>query len=126
MADHELAHELERIGHAAGVEWDGARIVAVRHALDDLAPAYAAAAVGDRVDARRRLLSVGADPRAADALVAAWRDPLARAGTVATAAGPPLVRAWMAAVGQTTGLQRLLGERLVPAMLRAEINDARD
>ena len=126
LADHELAHELERIGRAAGVEWDGARIVAVRHALDDLAPAYAAAAVGDRVDARRRLLSVGADPRAADALVAAWRDPLARAGTLATAAGPPLVRAWMAAVGQTAGLQRLLGERLVPAMLRAEINDARD
>ena len=72
----------------------------------------------------RRLLSLGADPRAADALVAAWRDPLARAATVATAAGPPLVRAWLAAVGQTTGLQRLLSERLVPTMLRSEIHDA--
>ena len=124
LADHELAHELERIGRAAGVEWDGRRIVAVRHALDDLAPAYAAAAVEWQGDARRRLLSLGADPRAADALVAAWRDPLARAATVATAAGPPLVRAWLAAVGQTTGLQRLLSERLVPTMLRSEIHDA--
>ena len=126
LADHELAHALERIGRAAGVGWDGNRIVAVRHALDDLAPAYAAAAVGDQRNVRRRLLSLGANPQAADALAAAWRDPLARAGTLATAAGPPLVRTWLAAVGQTSGLQRLLTEHLVPTMLRAEIPDARD
>ncbi len=125
LADHELAHELERIGRAAGVKWDAGRIVAVRHALDDLAPSYAAAAVGDQADVREHLLSLGANPQAADALAAAWRDPLARAGTLATAAGPPLVRAWLAAVGQTTGLRRLLTEHLVPTMLRAEMDDAR-
>lgn len=48
------------------------------------------------------------------------------AATLATAAGPPLVRPWLVAVSQTTGLQRLLTERLVPTTLRAEIHDGRD
>ena len=126
LADHELAHELERIGRGAGLSWDGNRIVAVRRALDDLAPAYAAAATGRDGDTRRRLASLGADPQAAEALVEAWRDPLERATTLARAAGPPLVRAWLVETGQTTGLRRLLTERLVPTMLRAEIPNARD
>ncbi|MEA2650976.1 MAG: hypothetical protein QOI85_697 [Chloroflexota bacterium] len=123
LADHELAHELARIGRAAGASWDGSRIVAVRHALDDLAPGYATAAIGARADVPRRLAALGADLQTADALVQEWRDPLARAAVLARAAGPPLVRAWLAAIGQTTGLQRLLTERLVPTMLRAELPD---
>jgi hypothetical protein len=124
MADHELAHELRGIGRGAGVSLDGNRIVAVGHALDHLAPAYAAAALSREGDTRRRLAVLSTDAHAADALVARWRDPLARAATLAGAAGPPLVRAWLVATGQTTGLQRLLTERLVPTMLRAELPDA--
>ena len=123
LADHELAHELERIGRAAGLSWNGNRIVAVRRALDDLAPAYAAAAalVGGGEMPHDRLAALGADPRTAQELVERWHDPLARASAVARAAGPPLVRAWLVTIGQTAGLQRLLNERLVPTMLRAEI-----
>ena len=124
LADHELAHELERIGRAAGLRWDGERIVTVRRALDDLAPAYAAAALGADGEIRPRLASLGADPRAAGALLEAWRDPLGRATALSRAAGPPLVRAWLVTTGQTNGLQRLLTERLVPTMLRAELSDA--
>lgn len=126
LADHELAHELGRIGRAAGMSWDGDRIVAVSHALDELAPSYAAAALGGDGGKRRRLASLGTDPQAAEALVAGWSDPLARAATLASAAGPPLVRAWLAVTGQTTGLQRLLTERLVPTMLRSELPDGLD
>ena len=121
LADHELAHELDRIGRAAGIAWNGDRIVAVRRALDDLAPAYAVAALGAEGGGRDdRLAALGADRRTAEAL----HDPLARATKVAHAAGPPLVRSWLVPTGQTTGLQRLLSERLVPTMLRAEMLDA--
>ena len=127
LGDHELAHELERIGRHVGLRWNGARIVAIRRAVDDLAPAYAAAAVGrvgDGVDAR--LEALGADAATVGPLLARWLDPLARASALARAAGPPLVRAWMVTTGQTNGLQRLLGERLVPAMLREEMPGAID
>jgi hypothetical protein len=123
LADHELAHELSGIGRAAGTTWDGSRIVAVRRALDDLAAAYVAAALGAHAEIPRRIAALGADPQSVDALVERWRDPLARAAALARAAGPPLVRAWLAATGQTAGLQRLLTERLVPTMLRAELPD---
>lgn len=127
LADHELAHELERIGRAAGVSWHGDRIVSVRRALDDLAPAYAAAAlIVQPHEAGRRLAQLGADLPMVERLVARWRDPLARARSLARAAGPPLVRAWLVRTGQTIGLQRLLTERLVPSMLRAEMLDAPD
>ena len=122
LADHELAYELERIGREAGRRWDGKVLVAVDRALGDLAPAYAAIAVGDERDPDR-LVSLGVDPRTAEARIEAWRDPLARATSLARAAGPPLVRAWLVVTGQTTGLQRLLGERLVPTMLRTELAD---
>jgi hypothetical protein len=123
LADHELAHELDRIGRAAGMRWDGGAIIAIRRALDDLLPAYAAVAFGAEREAGQ-LVSLGEHPRSADALIRAWRDPLARASALAGAAGPPLVRSWLVVTGQTIGLQRLLGERLVPTMLRAEIADA--
>lgn len=126
LADHELAYELERVGRAAGMLWDGNRIVAIGRALDDLAPAYAAAALGADGETRGRLASLGADPQTAEALVERWRDPMARATALADAAGPPLVRTWLVTTGQTTGLQRLLTERLVPTMLRAEHPDALD
>ncbi|MGI8998283.1 MAG: hypothetical protein ACR2GO_01020 [Candidatus Limnocylindria bacterium] len=115
MADFEFAHELGRIGRSAGLAWDGHRIIAVRRALDDLAPEFAAAALAS---VESRLPELGVDPRIR------WRDPLARATSLARAAGPPLARAWLETTGQTIGLQRLLSERLVPTMLRAEIFDA--
>ena len=126
LADHELAYELERIARAAGMRWDGSRIVAIGRALDDLAPAYAAAALGADGETRGRLALLGADPQTAEALLEGWRDPMARATTLANAAGPPLVRAWLVTTGQTTGLQRLLTERLVPSLLRAELPDVHD
>ena len=122
LADHELAYELERIGREGGRRWDGSTIIAVRRALDEMAPAYAAVALRGERDAGQ-LVSLGEGPQSAEALVDAWRDPLARASALARAAGPPLVRSWLVVTGQTKGLQRLLGERLVPTMLRAEIAD---
>jgi len=122
LADHELAHELERIGRDAGMRWDGSTIIAVRRALDEVTPAYAAVAFGEERGSSQ-LVSLGEDPRSAEAMIKAWRDPLARASALSRAAGPPLVRSWLVVTGQTIGLQRLLGERLVPTMLRAEIAD---
>lgn len=125
LADHELAHELERIRRAVGMSWNGDRIVAVGRARDGLAPAYAAAAIASQnEDVRPRLAALGSDPATAEALVARWSDPLERATSIARAAGPPLIRAWLAMVGQTTGLQRLVSERLVPTMLREEMAHA--
>lgn len=124
MADHELAHEIERIGRTVGARWNGQWIIAVGRARAALATNYAAAALAAPCrDVRQELATLGADPPTADALIATWRDPLARAHSLARAAGPPLVRGWLATTGQTIGLQRLLGERLVPAMLRAEAVD---
>ena len=121
LADHELAHELDRIGRRAGLNWSGRRIVAVRRARDDLAPAYVAAALASPSrNVQGELAALGADAARTDALLTRWRDPLARAHCLARAAGPPLVRAWLVTTGQTIGLQRLLGERLAPTTLRAE------
>jgi len=124
LADHELAYELARIGRAVGVRWNGERIVAVGRARHDLAPAFAAAALGAASDdVRPGLVALGVDPQRAELLMAEWRDPLARAHILARAAGPPLVRAWLVTTGQTSGIQRLLSERLVPTMLRADMVD---
>jgi hypothetical protein len=121
LADHELAHELDRIGRDAGLRWDGTLIVAVGRAIDDLAPAVAAAAnAAPDHDVRARLVALGMGAEAADALAIRWRDPLARAASVGRAAGPSLVRDWLVGIGQTPGLQRLLSEHLVPTMLREE------
>jgi hypothetical protein len=126
VADHELAHEIERIGRAVGARWNGEGIVAAGRARAVLAPNFAAAALAaPSRDVRDELSSLGADPLAAEVLIRRWQDPLARAHSVARAAGPPLVHAWLAAIGQTMGLQRLLSERLVPSMLRAEAIDGR-
>ena len=125
MADHELAHEIERIGRLAGLRWSGERIVAVSRARADLAPMFAAVAHGlPFQDVRRELFVLGVDAQRSEALITRWRDPLERACSLARAAGPPLVRSWLAATGQTTGLQRLLAERLVPTILRADMVDA--
>ncbi len=123
LADHELAHELGRIGRDIGVRWHAERIVAVDGARGALAPAFAAAAVTEPhdADALRRL---GVDATAAAATIAAWADPLARAECVARAAGPAIVRPWLVRVGQTTGLARLLTEQLAPSLLRAELANA--
>jgi len=125
MADHELAHEIERIGRLSGLRWSGERIVAVSRARADLAPMFAAVAHGlPFQDVRRELFVLGADAQRSEALITRWRDPLERARSLARAAGPPLVRSWLATTGQTTGLQRLLAERLVPTILRADMVDA--
>ncbi len=119
LGDHELAHELGRIGRSVGLRWSGELIVAVDRARDDLAPAYAAAALAEPRDPDRlRALGVGEDD--ARRLVRRWEDPLARADCAARAAGPPLVRGWLVRVGQTAGLGRLLRERLTPSDLRSE------
>ncbi|MGH2381551.1 MAG: hypothetical protein ACRDG7_10070 [Candidatus Limnocylindria bacterium] len=124
LADHELAYELERIGRRVAARWNGTRIVAVRRALDDLAPSYAAAALASPFrNVRREIIALGAEVARADALIDRWRDPMARAHSLARAAGPPLVRGWLVMAGQTVGLRRLLSERLVPTMLRADMVD---
>ncbi|CAN5355772.1 hypothetical protein BH24CHL10_BH24CHL10_11740 [soil metagenome] len=125
MADHELAHEIERIGRLAGLRWSGERIVAVSRARADLAPMFAAVAHDSPFqDVRRDLWVLGVDAQRSEALITRWQDPAERARSLARAAGPPLVRAWLVTTGQTTGLQRLLAERLVPTILRADMVDA--
>lgn len=119
LGDHELAHELGRIGRRAGVRWSGDLIVAVRRALDDLAPHRAAAAL-EPDGARARLQGLGFSDEEAARLAARWTDPFARADVLARAAGPPLIRGWLVRVGQTAGLRRLLTEHLTPAELRPD------
>jgi len=127
LADHELAYELERTGRGIGARWNGARIVAVRRALDELAPWFAAAARASPLrNVRSEVAALGTDAPETGALIDRWRDPMARAHSLARAAGPPLVRGWLVATGQTAGLQRLLRDRLVPTMLRADMVDAPD
>ncbi len=124
LADHELAHELERIGRAGGVRWNGAHVIAVGRARSELASSFAAAALAaPTADVRHDLHRLGLDPTRADGMVTRWRNPLARAQTLARAAGPPLVREWLVSTGQTAGLQRLLSERMVPSMLREDTGD---
>jgi len=117
MGDHELAYELGRIGRSNGLQWSGERIVAVERAIDELAPALAAMAIADDRDAPG-LGRLGVGLERVHELSARWRDPLARADCVASAAGPTLVRAWLVRTGQTNGLGRLLREWLVPTELR--------
>ncbi|MCV0402334.1 MAG: hypothetical protein K5924_01355 [Chloroflexi bacterium] len=119
LGDHELAHEIGRIGRTVGLRWSGERIVAVGRARDDLAAAYAAVALAGPQDVAA-LRGLGASDDDAARLLARWTDPLARVEAAARAAGPPLVRGWLVRVGQTVGLARLLTERLTPSDLRAE------
>lgn len=119
LGDHELAHEIGRIGRAVDLRWPGDLIVAVARARDELAPAIAAVACSPRPDAGA-LRRLGMAEDAVARHLALWEDPLERADAAARAAGPPLVRAWLVRVGQTTGLARLLRERLTPSELRAE------
>lgn len=119
LGDHELAHELGRIGRSVGLHWSGERIVAVGRARDDLAPAYARVALSGQQDPAA-LRALGTSDDDAARLLTRWADPLARAEAAARAAGPPLVRGWFIRVGQTAGLARLLTERLTPSDLRAE------
>ena len=125
LADHELAHEIERIGNAVGSRWDGDRIVAVSRLRGELLPAVAAAALAaPQRDVGGALEALGVARPRVGRLIERWIDPLERASTLAEAAGPPLVRGWLETTGQTTGLRRLLGERLVPTLLRKENADA--
>lgn len=117
LGDHELAHELGRIGRSNGRQWSGERIVAVERVIDELTPALAAMAIAGDHDAPG-LGRLGVGLERAHELSARWRDPLARADCMASAAGPALVRTWLVRIGQTNGLGRLVREWLVPTELR--------
>lgn len=117
LGDHELAHELSRIGRSNGLQWSGERIVAVERAIDELTPALAAMAIAGDHDAPG-LGRLGVGLERAHELSVRWRDPLVRADCMASAAGPALVRTWLVRIGQTNGLGRLLREWLVPTELR--------
>lgn len=125
LADHELVHELERLGRRLGGRWDGKRMLRVRRALDDRAGAVAAVVLdATGRDPRPILLALGFDELEVGHLVTARADSMARVDALASAAGPPLVRAWLATRGQTAGLRRLLLEPLVPTELRADLGVA--
>jgi hypothetical protein len=124
LADHELAREIDRSGRAIGARWEGQRIVTIARLRRELLPAVAAAAMeSSRAGIVGRLGELGIGPSRARRLIRRWRDPLERATVLGEAAGPPLVRSWLETTGQTSGLRRLLAERLVPTMLRAETVD---
>ena len=89
LSDHELGHELQRIGRGIGVPWDAELILAVWRATDDLAPARAAALAGQSSATRAELESLGMAPTTAASVVDRSSDPLERARWVARAAGPP-------------------------------------
>ncbi|MEO5986321.1 MAG: hypothetical protein ABIW50_00855 [Candidatus Limnocylindria bacterium] len=116
LGDHEFAYELTRIGRGNGLLLSGPSVVEVERALDELAPSFASVAMSGRSHASA-LTELGVDEERARALLTRWRDPLARAECMARAAGPPIVRAWLVRVGQTSGLGRLMREWIVPSEL---------
>ena len=124
LSDHELGHELQRIGRGIGVPWDAELILGVWRATDDLAPARAAALAAPSPATSAELESLGMAPTVAASVVERASDPLERARWVARAAGPPLVRRWLTVTGQTVGLGRLVREHLVPSQLRVEVGNA--
>lgn len=124
LADHELSHELTRLGRRLGARWNGDRMLLVRRALDDRAAAVAAVALAAEPGPRPTMAELGFDELEARRMVAGWAEPMARVDALASAAGPPLVRAWLTTQGQTAGLRRLLHEPLVPTELRADLEVA--
>jgi hypothetical protein len=127
LGDFELAAELRRIGRELGQRWDTEREVEVARARERLAAAVANAALllhhdGLPESEVRAYLAETAllEADAVERLMARFADPLGRVEPVARAAGPPLVRDWLAVVGQTHGLRRLLTEGIAPAQLRME------
>ena len=125
LGDHELAFEIERIGRAIGARWDGHLVLAMLRTRAALAPFVAHAALAPPGEARALLDRLGFGTASIDRLLDRWKDPGGRVDAIARAGGPPLVREWLVVQGQTAGLQRLVTERLVPAQLRADLDDAR-
>lgn len=127
LGDFELAAELRRIGRELGLRWETERELEVARARERLAAAVANAALllhhdGLPESEVRAYLADTAllEADAVERLMARFGDPLGRVEPFARAAGPPLVREWLAAVGQTGGLARLLSEGIAPAQLRME------
>ncbi len=117
LGDHEFGTELARIGRQHGLRWSGEQVVGIERALDDLGPALASVAMSGRPQSSD-LTALGLDEGRAVALLGRWEDTLQRAECVSRAAGPQLVRQWLVRVGQTSGLGRLVRERMVPSQLR--------
>ncbi len=122
LGDHEIGHEVGRIGRGAGIRWSGEEIVTVQRTIEELAPSLAALAISGDDDAGA-FARHGISPHRVAELRARWRNPLVRADCTARAAGPPLVRAWLVRNGQTAGLGRLVREWLVPAELLSGSGD---
>jgi hypothetical protein len=127
LADFELAAEMRRIGRELGQRWETERELEVARARERLAAAVANAALLLHHDGLpdsevRAYLAETAllEADAVDRLMTRFADPLGRVEPFARAAGPPLVRDWLAVVGQTDGLRRLLTEGIAPAQLRVE------
>jgi hypothetical protein len=127
LGDFELAAELRRIGRELGRRWETERELEVARARERLAAAVANAALllhhdGLPESEVRAYLAETAllEADVVERLLARFADPLGRVEPFARAAGPPLVRDWIAAVGQTQGLRRLLTEGIAPAQLRME------
>lgn len=124
LGDFELAVELRRIGHEAGLAWDPERDAEVRHVHERLAPAVSNAALLLHHDglpaaevrsylAEMALLEADAIERTLELL---WH-PLRRVEPFAVAYAPRLLRHWLAGEGQTSGLRRLMREQLTPGGL---------
>ena len=127
LGDFELAAELRRIGRELGLRWETERELEVARARERLSAAVANAALllhhdGLPPSEVRAYLAETAllEADAVERLLTRFADPLGRVEPFARAAGPPLVRDWLAVVGQTTGLRRLLTEGIAPAQLRME------
>jgi hypothetical protein len=127
LGDFELASELRRIGRDLGLHWDVEQELEVARAREKLGGAVANAVLQLHHDglpeAEVRGYLAEAALLEADVVERLFRriaDPLDRVQPFARAAAPGLVRDWLATVGQTDGLRRLLREPHTPAQLRAE------
>jgi hypothetical protein len=124
LSDFELAAELRHIGREAELAWEPERDVEVGHAHQRLAPAVANAGLllhHDGLPAsevRNYLAEIALlEPDAIEGVLELLAHPLRRVEPFAQAYAPRLVRDWLAGVGQTDGLRRLMADQLTPSAL---------
>ena len=124
LSDFELASELRHIGHESELSWEPERDAEVRHAHERLAPAISNAGLllhHDGLPAsevRNYLAEIALmEPDAIEGVLGILAHPLRRVEPFARAYAPRLVRRWLAGVGQTDGLRRLMSDQLTPAAL---------
>jgi hypothetical protein len=130
MSDAELGFELRQLARTLRLRVDVEAELLVQRARRLLAPALGSAALALHMDGqpvadvRSYLAEVAlvGDDRL-EATISVLTDPVWRTYPFTSIEGRRLVSEWLEVQGQTHGFNRLLGEQLTPAQLRADLTE---